>query len=332
MSFETKVGLLVGIGFIVCFALVLSHRGRGDQISARMAYNVLAQHGRRDVTRATTIPNAFARFTGNRRRTGGFVGKPSANQRTKADVASPSNRVLVRREATVGPSDHDQAKRTSSRGAATEDEKGSRDVSDEPAWTWDAIFGGSDETTEPDRKARGDRRLPAGDETSGAPGTKTEKLDFQQPARLAPAVAIERYVVKPHDTLWRVAKKMYGKATTQNVQAIFDANRDHLSTASGLSVGVELRVPGLGKSSPGGGESRQRPARPSVVPRERQGDVPQYYDVRQGDRYASIAERLLGDKSRWHEIHELNKDIFPDPGKIRYGVRIRIPASRSVSQ
>jgi nucleoid-associated protein YgaU len=33
----------------------------------------------------------------------------------------------------------------------------------------------------------------------------------------------------------------------------------------------------------------------------------------------------LGSAARWMEIAELNKDIFPDPAMIRYGVRIRLP-------
>jgi nucleoid-associated protein YgaU len=53
--------------------------------------------------------------------------------------------------------------------------------------------------------------------------------------------------------------------------------------------------------------------------------------VQKGDRYATIAERFLGSKARWKEIYEINKDIFPEPGQIRYGVRIRIPDSASLA-
>ena len=39
MASETKVGLLVGLGFIVCFAVSLANRGREEQISAQLPYS-----------------------------------------------------------------------------------------------------------------------------------------------------------------------------------------------------------------------------------------------------------------------------------------------------
>jgi nucleoid-associated protein YgaU len=50
-----------------------------------------------------------------------------------------------------------------------------------------------------------------------------------------------------------------------------------------------------------------------------------WYQVKKGDRYATIAERELGDKDRWSELYELNKAVFPDSSAIRSGVRIKIP-------
>ena len=49
--------------------------------------------------------------------------------------------------------------------------------------------------------------------------------------------------------------------------------------------------------------------------------------MQKNDRYVSIAREQLGDASRWREIHELNKDKFPDPQRIREGVRIRLPST-----
>jgi len=36
----------------------------------------------------------------------------------------------------------------------------------------------------------------------------------------------------------------------------------------------------------------------------------------------------LGDAARWRELHELNKDKFPDPKMIREGVRIKLPTTK----
>jgi nucleoid-associated protein YgaU len=50
-----------------------------------------------------------------------------------------------------------------------------------------------------------------------------------------------------------------------------------------------------------------------------------WYQIKKNDRYISIARRQLGDARRWREVYELNKDKFPDPQRIREGVRIKLP-------
>jgi hypothetical protein len=45
----------------------------------------------------------------------------------------------------------------------------------------------------------------------------------------------------------------------------------------------------------------------------------------------SIAREQLGDAARWKELHLLNRDKFPDPGRIREGVRIKLPAVKGLA-
>ena len=54
-----------------------------------------------------------------------------------------------------------------------------------------------------------------------------------------------------------------------------------------------------------------------------------WYQIKKNDRYVSIARSQLGDASRWRELFELNKDKFPDPQRIREGVRIKLPVDAS---
>ncbi len=68
------------------------------------------------------------------------------------------------------------------------------------------------------------------------------------------------------------------------------------------------------------------PARPSRPPAgqdrfERQST----YVVQRGDTLEKIAERLLGDKAQWKTIHEANRDLIPDPGKLYPGQVLIIP-------
>lgn len=305
MAFETKVGLLVGMGFIVCFAVVLSHRGRGDQISAHMAYRVLSEHGRGKPTRTTTIPNEFVRPLV--RVSAGF---PSAPERDAPQRGNGIAKTVAK--PTVG--------------------------SEAP--TWESLFGES----EKEGRARVSGGLPNEkpgllNDKSGLPNEKSpDRSPAKRKVRSGDAeppgpseTKVVRYVVEPRDTLWGVAEKAYGKPSRTIVDAIFETNRDRLASMDKLQVGMELVLPLIeGQQSPRA--AGDKPGRPQEETKPAAEQQHRYYEVRQGDRYATIAERFLGDKSRWREIHELNRDIFPNPGRIQYGVRIRIPLSISTSE
>ena len=43
---------------------------------------------------------------------------------------------------------------------------------------------------------------------------------------------------------------------------------------------------------------------------------PRIYIVRRGDTLSAIAQRELGDASRWPEIFERNRDVISDPNRI----------------
>lgn len=353
MAYETKVGLLAGMGFIVCFAVVLSHRGSGDQISAKMAYDVLSRQGRGTASRATTIPNAFVRpwesstkafpstviRSGQRghdrpknreqrpraksaaptgRAAASIAAKPDVDPRKESvsnHVRKPGGRVLVGRGTAAlnhqqvngaVPAPARNANRLARSGSRSGDNPGSRPVS------WESLFGAGDAVDD------------AAEKTAAAVVTIASKQKVAKSSGRRGGRESVRYVVDRNDTLWGVAEKAYGESSGKIVRAIYEANRDRMKSMDEISVGCELILPvmeglprpRIGKKTP------KRPAGGIKPPAKGDG---RYYDIQQGDRYATIAERFLGNKSRWREIHELNKDIFPDPGRIQYGVRIRLP-------
>ncbi len=51
------------------------------------------------------------------------------------------------------------------------------------------------------------------------------------------------------------------------------------------------------------------------------------HTVASGETLSLIARAHTGDANRWRELYELNKDKFPDPDRIRPGVRIKIPVT-----
>ena len=157
------------------------------------------------------------------------------------------------------------------------------------------------------------------------------------------------YEIKPGDTLTRIARAQYGSASQRVINAICEANRATITDPDRIVVGTRIVLPTLG-----GGDSASRDGQvlAAVTPwpvadtarrddakagsgRSRSSSRPaepkakwEWYRVEKGDVYSTIAAEQLGTAKRWPELADLNKDIFPDPSRIQYGVRIRIPVDK----
>lgn len=83
-------------------------------------------------------------------------------------------------------------------------------------------------------------------QTIPAPSTATRPSQTQ-PAQTQPTTAPtaggRRHVVKQGEGLYTIARKYYGSATNAQVEAIYNANRDRMTSKSDLKVGMELRIP-----------------------------------------------------------------------------------------
>ncbi|WP_305768658.1 LysM peptidoglycan-binding domain-containing protein [Candidatus Epulonipiscium viviparus] len=53
-------------------------------------------------------------------------------------------------------------------------------------------------------------------------------------------------------------------------------------------------------------------------------NIVEYYTVKEGDSLWDIASERLGDKNRYMELYENNKDILEDPNKIFSGQILRL--------
>ena len=56
------------------------------------------------------------------------------------------------------------------------------------------------------------------------------------------------------------------------------------------------------------------------------------YVVGKGDNLSKIADKVLGDSTKWKEIYEANKDIISDPNKIYVGQELTIPGEEEPEQ
>ncbi len=90
-----------------------------------------------------------------------------------------------------------------------------------------------------------------------------------------------------------------------------------------------------------GKDAKAKPASPASAPRADFSDVrgasetttsadapaSRTYTVVAGDSLSKIAQRELGDASRWRAIHEANRDTIKDPDLIHPGQVLKIPAT-----
>jgi nucleoid-associated protein YgaU len=149
-----------------------------------------------------------------------------------------------------------------------------------------------------------------------------------------------QYTVAPGDTLSKIALAHFGNKSRTSVNTIFDANRSTLASPDDLKAGLVLSLPvveGMVRlvnseppkaSSPKSSKTEEAKNHPTKKSAEPRAATYRWYQVKKNDRYSSIAREQLGDAGRWRELHELNKDKFPNPQSIREGVRIKLPAAK----
>ena len=137
---------------------------------------------------------------------------------------------------------------------------------------------------------------------------------------------MKSYVVQRGDDLSGISKKFYGAVEGnrfKNVKLIYEANRDKLSTMDEIYEGQTLKIPALaGQSNPAVIVNSSRPANNSrsLSP----GNATRVYVVRENDRLWNIAEAKLGSGARYKEIVKLNK--MKDEDRLLVGAKLKLPA------
>jgi nucleoid-associated protein YgaU len=170
----------------------------------------------------------------------------------------------------------------------------------------------------------------------------TDQQRETQTARSAESDRPQIYVVKDEDSLALIARKFYGPeegSKRENLEKIFIANRDILSSPDLLQVGQRLLIPPLQPA-------QELPLQASVDSKHLlfekvegpgakslplastiQAQTGRYreYIVREGDSLWKIAEEQLANPSRYIEIVRLNEDIIEDENELVVGMRIKLP-------
>jgi nucleoid-associated protein YgaU len=327
MARETKVGLLAGLAFIICFAIILANRGRQEPIAPPRSY--FADGG-------ASVPGAVQQ--GASRMNATPAGRDAAVSRADrpASVAPPASgaELLLPDSPVARPL------------APARDSANGGEIGVNP--TGERVLTSRIQDDQA-RRQELERRLGNLAPDPGATGAPNPQTALPSGNRSSPRPESSAnsvpYTVAPGDTLSRIALAQFGNKSRASINAIFEANRSILTSPDTLKAGLVLSLPVLEAAPrPTKSESPKpesptakapTPARtedgkthPSKKSAEKPVPAPRWYQVKKNDRYVSIAREQLGDAARWRELHELNKDKFPDPKMIREGVRIKLPTTR----
>lgn len=393
MAKETKVGLLAGLAFIVCFAIILANRGQLVAVPAFEPGFVSEQRARqRQAQRAVDHQQGAASLPRGRGVGTSPPAAPAAYQslqrsdqpalQTLTDPNAPGSGADVPFQEPIAP--RGTMPNSRPREAGREEDSGPRQITDAaPQLAENAPRGASLVAQSPEAQREDLLRELLNRRTDESSASRVEadhdatRIDV---SKLNRGNANRTYRVAAGDTLWSIVSKQYGSKSKRHVDAILDANRGMLSNPNEIKSGMTLVLPNLSQPVNAGSDTptpRDGVNAKKKTDDEKKGDTPtadsanskskdksargrddaghprkgesaraerpegaagkdkgfRWYQVRKNDRFASIARSELGDPSRWRELHDLNRDRFPDPDKIREGVRIKIPTDkRSASE
>lgn len=375
MARETKVGLLAGLAFIVCFAVILANRGRNgppglsDSVLTDASTTVPTSVQRSAAPKSGDLghprnPRGASPADGRRAASTLQPARPPANHSsngapTRLADSTPASGAELPAERSVGESPARMTPRPSVNadaypvgGGRDSLERGAADPNREAL---ERVLASRTQSTPP---TPSDRSAPDVNPNSNPPPVVTGQPMSNKPQNEARSAAgpmdmlNERsashgteYKVQPSDTLSSIGAVHYGTKSQKAVNAIFDANRSVLVDPDHLKVGMTLIIPTLasGDQGPAKKTIAAEPTKSIENPTGRVDPVDnrtaaepaptaesaayRWYQVKKNDRYASIAREQLGDAGRWKDVYDLNKDKFPDPQRIREGVRIKLPAA-----
>jgi nucleoid-associated protein YgaU len=67
------------------------------------------------------------------------------------------------------------------------------------------------------------------------------------------------------------------------------------------------------------------PAPPASPPRETEWPAGRVYVVRPGETLGTIAKKVYGSSRFWKKLQDANRDVIPDPERMRAGARLQLP-------
>lgn len=256
MTKETKIGLLVGLAFIVLFAIILSERGTAHRDSKAPAFafmdqskkssNVTSDHPLGDMGRVpveSQLP-PIVRPSTTRVPVMSPIQEERVVQATPRDdeplEALPADLVnSLNLPRVVDPMVQETPVDTAARIAQNDGPAAPPAASPGPT-------AGHSVTTPTSPGAW--TASPAANQTlaAGSPPTTASKEELDRIAKQVGIRVRTHHEVQPGESLGKIAAKYYGRSTPARVDAIFEANRDVLKDRASVKAKTSLKIPDLG--------------------------------------------------------------------------------------
>lgn len=257
MTKETKIGLLVGLAFIILFAIILSEKGPTQKGPDVPIFTIV------DAAKTAGPPTPAGQPLRDAGRlpvdsqlgpivSAGAKPLPAAPIKEEQIAQAPPEEEPLERlpDSLVGllrdqPDQFEPARPLNVRTEPAEQEGaaivGAVSGESRPADGGEVIVskGQADPAAVRASDTTDDRIAEA------AHGTRPEHSAEEKPPKLPPIKT--EHIVQLGESLGKIAAKYYGRATPSRVEALFNSNRDTLANISSVKAGHKLKIPDLGE-------------------------------------------------------------------------------------
>jgi nucleoid-associated protein YgaU len=314
MTRETKIGLLVGLAFIIIVGILLSEplNHAGEAQPAPLPY------AGRNVLQSDAAPGS-----GNTQPPVSLqpdrAAAPTNPVPTREEVAKSQGGISIQIGSGAVPS-HTQVTNLSNagnstgpmadRGTATAQRQQHQTQPKAPenpgpvaSNTRDPLFDAANQV--------GEELVPVGKNGNATGNPKG--------AAASPTTGNKTYEAVPGDTLAKIAQKAYGSASKANRDAIVAANPSLKQDPNRLLAGQTYVIPAPASAAP----AAQAVAKEAPAKTE---SAEYWYTVKAGDSLWAIARDQLGDTATVAAIKELNEPTLKGSDGVKVGMKLRLPA------
>jgi nucleoid-associated protein YgaU len=250
MTKETKIGLLVGLAFIILFAIILSEKGATRGTSPPSSLTLADSSAKRDRPGDAPGPLADAGRLPVESSLPGREPDKSAAETSPRVAASkkPAGQPIPDEGDPLAPLPKSVVQRLNQPVEGTGQEAAPADSTDETGMTLEEAVAAALEI-DPETTAPGGSGVsPSGHESrqkGAASGAEMVAAGSGSEASGNPAVVKAVHLVEPGESLGKIAARHYGRATPARIAAIFEANRGVLKSINLVRANDELKIPAL---------------------------------------------------------------------------------------